>query len=73
MSNAALVPSVDEDVLYPPPVALGQVWPWVLFGLACLALVYLVGVEEGALSVVPGTWVHEWLHDGRHLMAVPCH
>jgi cobalt transporter subunit CbtB len=73
MSNAVAAPSADVEVVYPPAVSLGQAWPWRVFAAACLALIYLVGMDEGALSVVPGTWVHEWVHDGRHLMAFPCH
>jgi hypothetical protein len=44
-----------------------------LFGLALLALFYFVGVDEGAASLVPGHAVHEWVHDGRHLLGFPCH
>jgi cobalt transporter subunit CbtB len=73
MSNAVAAPPGDVEVVYPPAVSLGQAWPWLVFAAASLALVYLVGMDEGALSVVPGTWVHEWVHDGRHLMAFPCH
>ena len=43
------------------------------FGFALFALLYFVGVDEGAASVVPGSWVHEWVHDGRHLLGFPCH
>ena len=31
------------------------------------------GVDEGAASIVPGHYVHEWVHDGRHLLGFPCH
>ena len=40
---------------------------------ALLALIYFVGVDEGAASLVPGHYVHEWVHDGRHLLGFPCH
>jgi hypothetical protein len=36
-------------------------------------MVYFVGVEEGATSIIPGMYVHEYLHDGRHLLGFPCH
>jgi hypothetical protein len=38
-----------------------------------LVLYYLVGAEQGATSALPGTWLHEFVHDGRHLLAFPCH
>ena len=58
------------------PVALpiGQVLPWVVFaGLILLLGVYFVGAEQGATSIVRGMYVHEFLHDGRHLLGFPCH
>ena len=27
----------------------------------------------GATSLLNGTAVHEWTHDGRHLLGFPCH
>ncbi|TQC45431.1 CbtB-domain containing protein [Rhodococcus sp. WS4] len=39
--------------------------------LAMLTL-YLVGFDQGAISR-SGMLLHEVLHDGRHLLAVPCH
>jgi hypothetical protein len=58
------------------PVAI-PVWellPWaILGGLLLLLAVYFVGAEEGATSIVPGMYVHEFVHDGRHLLGFPCH
>ena len=59
-----------------PPVALpiAQVLPWVVFGgLILLLALYFVGAEQGATSLVRGMWVHEFVHDGRHLLGFPCH
>ncbi|WP_137725981.1 CbtB domain-containing protein [Prescottella subtropica] len=39
--------------------------------LAMLAL-YLVGFDQGAISR-SGMYMHELMHDGRHLLGVPCH
>ena len=36
-------------------------------------LLYLVGLEEGATSIASSRYLHEFLHDGRHLLAFPCH
>ena len=57
-----------------PPFSLSQVLPWLIFA-ALLSLVawYFVSAEQGATSLFSGTAVHEWLHDGRHLLGFPCH
>jgi hypothetical protein len=34
---------------------------------------YFVSTEQGATSLFAGTAVHEWVHDGRHLLGFPCH
>ncbi|MBL1077389.1 CbtB-domain containing protein [Nocardia sp. 2] len=41
----------------------------VLFALLTL---YLVGFDQGAISR-SGMFMHELMHDGRHLLGVPCH
>lgn len=57
----------------PPAIDLRELAPWTLFAAALLLLFYVVGVEEGAVSIVNGTFVHELVHDGRHLLGFPCH
>jgi len=57
----------------PAPVSLREVLPWALFALALLVLIYFVAMDQGATSVLPGTYVHEFVHDGRHLLGFPCH
>jgi hypothetical protein len=48
--------------------------PWAVFAaVVALVLLYLVGAEEGATSLVSGSFVHEFVHDGRHLLGFPCH
>jgi Probable cobalt transporter subunit (CbtB) len=59
-----------------PPVAIPvrDVLPWAVFGgLLLLLAVYFIGAEQGAASVIDGVYVHEFLHDGRHLLGFPCH
>ncbi|MCW2817427.1 MAG: hypothetical protein JWR42_214 [Marmoricola sp.] len=57
-----------------PTVPLGQLAPWAaLVGLLALLALFFVGAEQGAVSVFSGTWIHEFAHDGRHLLAFPCH
>jgi cobalt transporter subunit CbtB len=58
----------------PTAFPLREVLPWAIFGsLLFLLLIYFVGVEEGATSLVDGVYVHEFVHDGRHLLGFPCH
>ncbi|WP_322009573.1 CbtB domain-containing protein [Paraburkholderia sp. J12] len=58
----------------PVPIPLREILPWAIFaGLMLLLALYFVGAEEGATSIVPGMYVHEFVHDGRHLLGFPCH
>jgi hypothetical protein len=59
--------------VYPPAISLREIWPWALFALALLMLVYFVGADQGATSIFRGTLIHEFVHDGRHLLGFPCH
>jgi Probable cobalt transporter subunit (CbtB) len=59
----------------PKPVASpGELIPYAIFaGVIMLLLIYFVGGEQGATSMFSGNYVHEFMHDGRHLLAFPCH
>lgn len=59
----------------PLPIASpGELLPYAIFaGLLLTILIYFVGAEEGALSLFSGSFVHEFVHDGRHLLGFPCH
>jgi len=70
---AAAPPSVSPEAIHPPKISLHEIWPWALLAFALLALIYFVGVDEGAASMVAGSSIHEWVHDGRHLLGFPCH
>jgi len=68
--HAADQPSISV----PAPVPLRDLAPWAaLVGLLFVMFVYFVGVEQGALSMFGGHYVHEFVHDARHLLADPCH
>jgi hypothetical protein len=57
-----------------PVVPLRDVARWTIFAAALLfVLLYLVGLEEGATSILSSRYLHEFLHDGRHLLSFPCH
>jgi hypothetical protein len=58
----------------PPAIPIKETLPWaVLGGLLLLIALYFVSAEEGATSIISGMYVHEFLHDGRHLLGFPCH
>ncbi len=69
MATAAVPPAV----VHPPAVSVREIWPWTVFATALLALVYFVGFEQGASALFSGDVIHEWVHDGRHLLGFPCH
>jgi hypothetical protein len=55
-------------------IPLRELLPWAIFaGLLLLLALYFVGAEQGAVSLFSGTYVHEFVHDGRHLLGFPCH
>jgi len=57
-----------------PVIPVRELLPWVIFGgLIMLLAIYFIGVEEGATSIIQGMYVHEFVHDGRHLLGFPCH
>jgi Probable cobalt transporter subunit (CbtB) len=66
--------TLEPDAVAVPPFSLSAVLPWLIFaGLLLLVALYFVSTEQGATSLLSGTAVHEWLHDGRHLLGFPCH
>jgi hypothetical protein len=66
--------AVFQPVAQPAPIPLRELLPWFVFGgLLLLLAIYFVGAEEGATSLIPGMYVHEFVHDGRHLLGFPCH
>jgi hypothetical protein len=54
-------------------VASAALWLSATTFLALL-VIYFVGIDQGAVSVFGGDMhVHEFMHDGRHLLGFPCH
>ncbi len=54
-------------------------WGWLTLGLLFLALFFLLSASGALLAPLFGQaagafdYLHEFAHDGRHLLAVPCH
>jgi hypothetical protein len=56
------------------PIPLREIAPWAtLTVLLALVILYFVSSEQGATALMSGAGVHEFLHDGRHLLGFPCH
>lgn len=57
-----------------PSIPLGRLLPWALFfGLLATLVLFFVSADQGAVSIPAGTAIHEFVHDGRHLLGFPCH
>jgi cobalt transporter subunit CbtB len=63
----SVAPAVDLSV------AKAAMWLSLTAFLA-LVVLYFVGMDQGATSVLGNnTYVHEFMHDARHLLGFPCH
>ncbi len=57
-----------------PAIPVRELLPWAIFiSLLAVVILYFVGVEEGAMAIFNGMYVHEFVHDSRHLLGFPCH
>ena len=57
-----------------PVIPVNELLPCAMFGgLLMLLAIYFVGAEQGATALIHGRYVHEFVHDGRHLLGFPCH
>ncbi len=62
-------------------ISLGEMplWSWLLVALLLVMLFALLSASGALLSPLIGQaaqaadYLHEFAHDGRHLLAVPCH
>ncbi|GAA0970386.1 hypothetical protein ENKNEFLB_01621 [Nocardioides aquaticus] len=70
MSQTVALPGAVEI----PAIPLRELAPWALFfGLLAVLVLFFISADQGAVSLPAGTAIHEWVHDGRHLMGYPCH
>ena len=72
MSNTPASPAQPVRPLSPPVVSPRVLWAAVGVVALLLLLTYLVAFDQGAVSR-SGMYLHELMHDGRHLLGVPCH
>ena len=69
-TSTVFSPTIAEPIAIP----VRDILPWAIFvGLLALLAIYFVGAEQGATSIIPGMYIHEFVHDGRHFLAFPCH
>lgn len=75
MADVSALPTHQPpSVSIPVAIPFRQILPWAIFtAVIAVLLLYFVGAEEGATSLISGHWVHEFTHDGRHLLGFPCH
>ncbi|MFF5077670.1 CbtB domain-containing protein [Actinoplanes sp. NPDC000266] len=55
-----------------PAISARLLWTALAVVALMLLLTYLVAFDQGAVSQ-SGMFLHELMHDGRHLLGVPCH
>ncbi|MFI6737030.1 CbtB-domain containing protein [Nonomuraea sp. NPDC050451] len=61
-----------SGVSTPSAIPFPRLRLWLLAVPVLLLVAYLVLMDNGAISQT-GAYLHELMHDGRHLLGVPCH
>ncbi|MDC0359359.1 CbtB-domain containing protein [Acidimicrobiales bacterium] len=67
-STAHVLPTTIDLV----PEVQVPAWAWLVVAFSLFAI-YMVTLENGALLGSTANYLHEFMHDGRHFGAVPCH
>ena len=71
MSQASIASTPEVEI---PSIPVAQLAPWAAFFFLFAAVVlFFISADQGIVSIPSGTAVHEWVHDGRHLLGYPCH
>jgi hypothetical protein len=66
--------AISTPQVTPVRIPVKEILPWAVFVAAlAVVLLYFIGAEEGATSLISGHYVHEYVHDARHLLGFPCH
>jgi hypothetical protein len=72
---------VEERTLPQVSISLRDMpwWSWLVLGLLLLLLFLDLSASGGLLAPLIGQgaevtdYLHEFTHDGRHLLSIPCH
>jgi hypothetical protein len=71
MSQASIATTPEVEI---PSIPIAQLAPWAAFVfLAAAVVLFFISADQGIISIPSGTAIHEWVHDGRHLLGYPCH
>ena len=71
MSQASIAATPEVEI---PTIPIGQLAPWAAFVfLAASIVLFFISTDQGIVSIPAGNAIHEWVHDGRHLLGYPCH
>ena len=71
MSQASIAPGPELEI---PQIPIAQLAPWAAFVfLAAAIILFFISADQGIVSIPAGNAIHEWVHDGRHLLGYPCH
>jgi hypothetical protein len=74
MADVAASPLAGAGTVEIPSIPLRELLPWLLMtALLGAVIVFFISADQGAISIPSGTAIHEWVHDGRHLLGYPCH
>lgn len=74
MAASIRIDAIREPIVVPEPIAVREWLPWMAFaGVLLMLALYFVGADQGATSLFGGSYVHEFVHDARHLIGFPCH
>jgi hypothetical protein len=76
MSDTTATATATAPLSTATPVVISATRALWLIGAAlfAVAMYYVVGLEQGATSILGGnSYVHEFMHDARHLLGFACH
>ena len=65
------VPTHAESSIAPTRLVV-PAWAWAVTALAVLVL-YLIAQDNGVVLAQFGEQAHEFFHDARHSLGMPCH
>jgi hypothetical protein len=73
--NDMTSPEVSKTVAPAVDLSMAKAALWLsLTAFLALVVLYFVGLDQGATSVFgDNMYVHEFVHDARHLLGFPCH
>lgn len=67
-----VIPHGPAQPLVPRVSVAVPVWAWALTLVALFGL-YLIAQDNGAVLASYGATAHEFFHDARHALGMPCH